>query len=398
MEQIQEIKSLAETQSKLLDSTRELKAFMEKANGEIQANAAVSLETKAALDKLSATSADLSEKCIELERKMSAGAEDGREKQGETAGDMLIKSDAFQAMVAGRSKFARIELKTAIVNATGQNQPLVSDMRVPGIIANPNRVLTIRDMLPVGRTTSNLIQFTRENVFTNSAGPQYASPARENVTKPESGITFTLENAPVVTLAHFIPVSRQVLDDAPQLQSYVNGRLTYGLKLEEEDQLLNGTGLSGNIGGILKSGNYTAYNRTATGDTALDTLRKAITQAALAEYPVDAFVLNPEDWEAIELLKTTTGEYIFADDMGPVNALGPRLWGRRVVVTNSIAQGTFLAGAFMMGASIWDRMDAAVQISYEDGDNFKKNMATLLAEERLALTVFRPASFIAGSL
>jgi HK97 family phage major capsid protein len=398
MDQIQEIKSLAETQGKLLESTREMKSFMEKANGEIQANAALSVETRSAIEKLSTTAADLSEKCIELERKLAAGAEEGREKQAESAGDLLIKSDAFQAMVAGRSKFARIELKTAIVNAAGQNQPLVSDMRVPGIVANPNRVLTIRDMLPIGRTTSNLIQFTRENVFTNNAGPQYASPARENVTKPESGITFTLENAPVVTLAHFIPVSRQVLDDAPQLQSYVNGRLTYGLKLEEEDQLLNGTGASGNIGGILKAGNHVAYNRTATGDTALDTLRKSITQAALAEYPIDAFVLNPEDWEAIELLKTTTGEYIFADDMGPINALGPRLWGRRVVVTNSIAQGTFLSGAFIMGASIWDRMDAAVQISYEDGDNFKKNMATLLAEERLALTVFRPASFIAGSL
>ncbi len=270
-------------------------------------------------------------------------------------------------------------------------------MRVPGIINNPNRVLTIRDLLPVGTTNSNLVQFTRENVFTNNSGPQYSSPNRENVTKPESGITFTLANAPVVTLAHFIPVSRQVLDDAPQLQSYVNGRLTYGLKLEEEDQLLNGNGTSGNIGGILASGNNVAYNRAATGDTKLDTLRKAITQAQLSEYTADTIVLNPEDWEEIELLKSTYGEYIFAGDMGPVNMIGPRVWGKAVVATNSIAAGTFLVGAMTMGAQIWDRMDAGVQISYEDGDNFKKNMATLLAEERLALTVYRPAAFIKGT-
>jgi HK97 family phage major capsid protein len=214
------------------------------------------------------------------------------------------------------------------------------------------------------------------------------------VTKPESNITFTLENAPVVTLAHWIPVSRQVLDDAPQLQSYVNGRLMYGMKLIEEDQLLNGDGLTGNISGLLDSGNFTAYNRHVTGDTNIDTLRRAITQAALSEFTADSIVLNPQDWEAIELTKNTDESYIMAN---PVMMAGPTLWGKRVVATNSIQSGTFLVANFGMGAQLWDRMDAAVAISYEDGDNFKKNMATLLAEERIALTVFRPSAFISGS-
>lgn len=397
MSEIAEIKALAETQSTLLASQRELKSWMEKANGELAASKTVETETKAAMEKLAAKAGELTDKCLELERKLTAGAEEGRKAAEESFGEQFVKSDAFQAMAQGRSKFARMEFKTAIVNATGQNQPLVPSQRVPGIVANPNRVLTIRDVLPVGRTTSNLVEFTRENVFTNNAGAQYASPARENVTKPESGITFTLASAAVVTLAHFIPVSRQVLDDAPQLQSYVNGRLTYGLKLEEEDQLLNGAGTSGNLSGILASGNNVAYNRAVTGDTKVDTLRRAITQAALSEYTSDTIVINPEDWEAIELLKDTTGEYVFHGDMGPIDMIGPRIWGKRVVATNSIAEGTFLVGAMTMGAQIWDRMDAAVQISYEDGDNFKKNMATLLAEERLALTVYRPAAFIKGT-
>lgn len=387
-----EIKALAETQAKLLDTSRELKGWMEKANNEIESVKKLDSETKAALDKLSTKAAELTDKCLDLERRISdAGSTEGK---SESAGELLTKSEAFQAMAAGRSKFARVELKTAIVNATGQNQPLVADMRVPGIINNPNRVLTIRDLMPVGRTASNLVQFTKENVYTNNAAAQYSSPNRENVTKPESGITFTLANAAVVTLAHFIPVSRQVLDDAPQLESYVNGRLLYGLKLEEEDQLLNGAGTSGSLSGLLASGNNTAYNRSATGDTRIDTLRKAITQAALSEYAADAIVINPEDWEAIELTKATDGQYIMAN---PMALAGPQLWGKRVVATNSIAEGTFLVGAFTMGAQVWDRMDAAVQISYEDGDNFKKNMATLLAEERLALTVYRPAAFIKGT-
>jgi len=391
---INEVKALAQTQALIVKSNEDLKATMEKANAEFKDTKSMAFETKSALEALSIKSAELTDKALELERKLAEGFKSEQDQAKESLGEMFVKSEMFKSMAEGRSKFARLELKTAIVNATGQNQPLVPADRQVGIIANPNRILTIRDVLPVGRTSSNLVEYTKENVFTNSTGPQYDSPAFENVTKPESAITFTLASAPVVTLAHFIPVSRQVLDDAPQLESYINSRLVYGLKLEEEDQLLNGNGTSGNVGGILKSGNFTAYTRAVTGDTKLDTLRRAITQAQLSEYMADTIVLNPADWESIELLKATDNQYVWSN---PVAMAGPQIWGKRVIPTNSIASGTFLVGGFNMGAQLWDRQDAAVQISYEDGDNFKKNMATLLCEERICLTIFRPSAFISGS-
>jgi HK97 family phage major capsid protein len=287
-----------------------------------------------------------------------------------------------------------MELKTAIINATGQNQPLVQADRVAGIITNPNRVMTIRDLLPVGVTSSNLIEFTKENVFTNSAAPQYSSPAFENVTKPESGITFTLATAPVRTLAHWIPVSKQVLDDSPMLQSFIEGRLMYGLKLEEEDQILNGDGTGGNLSGILDSGNFTAYSRAVSGDTNIDTLRRAITQTLISEYMADTIVLNPVDWEGIELTKATDGQYVWTN---PALGNAPQIWGKRVVATNAIAAGTFLVGAFSMGGQIWDRQQASLMVSLENSDNFVKNMVTMLAEERLALTIYRPTAFVSGS-
>jgi len=393
-ELVTQIKSLADVQSTLLEKHKELKSFMEKAEGEMESAKSVSVETKSALEKLSDENATLSEKCLEIERRIAEGFDNSKKAEQKTAGELFINSDSFKAVAEGRSKFARLELKTAIVNATGQNQPLVPADRLVGIINNPNRILTIRDALPVGRTTSNLIEFTKENVYTNNAGPQYDSPSFENVTKPESGITFTLDTAAVVTLAHFIPLSRQVIEDSPQIESYVNGRLSYGLKLEEEDQLLNGNGTSGNISGILNGGNFTAYNRAVTGDTKLDTLRRAVTQAQLSEFMADTIVLNPADWEEIELLKTNENAYVWSN---PVAMAGPQIWGKVVIPTNSIPAGTFLVGAMTMGAQVWDRQDANVQISYEDGDNFKKNMATLRAEERLALTVYRPAAFVSGS-
>jgi HK97 family phage major capsid protein len=387
-----EAKMKGELEKGLLKVNDELKSWIEKANEEVKNASNMSTETKSAVEKLSLKASEIVDRLLALEQKWKEAPAENSVIM--TLGEQFIKSDAWAQAVANGGGKARMEVKAAIVNATGQNQPLVQDQRLPGIIQVPNRVFTIRDLLPVGQTSSNLIQFTKENVFTNNAGPQYSSPNYENVTKPESSITFTIDNAPVVTLAHWIPISKQVLDDAPQLQSYVNTRLMYGLKLEEEDQLLNGSGVAGNLKGLLTSGNNRAYDRAQTGDTMIDTLRRSITQAQLSEYPVDGIVLNWEDWEEIELTKATDGQYIMAN---PLALAGPTLWGRRVVPTNAIAQGTFLTGAFGMGAQIWDRQQASVQISFEDGTNFVKNMATLLAEERLAFTVYRPQAFIKGT-
>ena len=389
-----QLKALGDKQDELKATTTEMKTFMAKANAEIDNAKSLSAETKSAIEKLAAKATELTDKCLELEQKASARVEDTEGKSNETIGEMFVKSDGWKAMQSGSARSAKLELKTAIVNATGQNQPLVAADRLGGIITNPNRILTIRDLLPVGRTSSNLIEFTKENVFTNNAGGQYASPAFENVTKPESGITFTLESEAVRTLAHWIPVSKQVLDDSPMLQSFIEGRLQYGLKLEEEDQLLNGNGTGSNLSGLLNSGNFTAYTRHQTGDTNIDTLRRAITQAALSEFMADTIVINTADWEEIELTKATDGQYVWTN---PALGNAPQLWGKRVVATNSIAAGTFLVGAFAMGAQIWDRQQASVMVSLENSDNFVKNMVTILAEERLCLTVYRAAAFISGS-
>ncbi|WP_240386491.1 phage major capsid protein [Asaia bogorensis] len=63
----------------------------------------------------------------------------------------------------------------------------------------------------------------------------------------------------------------------------------------------------------------------------------------------------------------------------------------------SMKAGNFLTGAFAYAAQIFDREDATVTISTEDRDNFVKNMVTILAEERMALAVYRPQALIKGT-
>jgi HK97 family phage major capsid protein len=399
------IKSLEDLKSAFLANHKEIKGLVDAANQQVKDSGKIALETKAAIDNAVERINTLGVRIDKIEAKGNADRDPPPEVK--SLGQQFLESEDYKGslgsnqtgspMALAKSKRARLELKgfdvKAIVNATGQNQPLVPDQRLPGIQTLPNRRLRIRQLIPTGQTTSNLIQYVKENVFTNNAGPQVGgSPtvAAENATKNESDITFTLANAPVITLAHFILASRQVLDDAPMLASYINGRLLYGLALEEEDELLNGDGTVGQLDGLIHQA--TAFNRAQTG-TKLDWLRRAITQLQLSEYDAEFIVLNPADWEDIELTKDTQGRYIIAN---PQSMLGPQIWGLPVIPTNSMTVSNFLVANATQAAQIWDRQQAAVELSREDGDNFKKNMVTILAEERLALTVYRPTALIKG--
>lgn len=395
---VEDVKTMELMQGQFLKLHTDLKGFIATANAEIKDSGKTSKDALAAIEKAAGELNTLGARMSAIEAKANRIGDPNGQLQ-KSLGEQFTALADYKLIEKGSITKMRLELDNgfdlkAITNATGQNQPLVPDMRVPGIQTLPNRRLRIRDLIPGGRTNSNLVQFVRELVFTNNAGPQVGgSPtvAGENQTKPESDITFQLANAAVVTLAHFILVSRQVLEDAPMLESYVNGRLMYGLLLEEEDEILNGDGTVGQLNGLMNQA--TGFNRSPAG-TKMDVLRRAITQLQLSEYDAEFIVLNPQDWEEIELTKDTQGRYIFAN---PQSLLPPQLWGLPVVATNSMTLGQFLVANGSMAAQIWDRQSAAVELSREDSDNFRKNMVTILCEERLALTVYRPSALIKGN-
>jgi HK97 family phage major capsid protein len=387
-----EIKDL---EVKLSGIETELKKFIEKHADEVKANGTATTETKNALEKLGTEWKETSARLLAIEQKLDEPR--GENTETKSFGQRFVESPEFKEGVP-RGVVGKVNVgsfyKTNIINATGQNQPLVPDMRVPGIIGPGLRRLTVRDLLAQGRTGTNLVQYAKENVFTNAAASQTAEAA----SKAESALTFTLANAPVQTLAHWIPASRQILDDAPMLQDYINTRLMYGLKLVEEDQLLNGSGAGTNISGLIANSTVmSTTNVNTTTDTYIDILRRAITQVQDSYFEPDGFILNPHDWETIQLTKTTgtasSGEYIFSN---PHVVEADRIWGLPVVPTLSMTQGQFLCGSFKMAAQVWDRMDATIEVSREHASFFIQNMVAILAEERLALTVYRALALIYG--
>lgn len=377
----------------------ELKEYIEGVNEKTAEDAkALSEEHKNAINVLSEQCKELGDKLHAIEQK---GFSHREEPEFKTIGEMFAADKSIEAFKNGEIPKAKMEYK-AIINATpGTGNPLVPEMRVPGIVHEPNRILRIRDILNVGRTSSNTIYIAKENVYTNNAGPQIGgSPeARENVTKPTSDITFTSTTVPVETLAHLFNVSKQVLDDSPMLASYINTRGMYGLKLEEDDQLLNGTNANGNLNGLWTA--KTAYAATQSPTIVtnnLDLIRDAMTQLQVANYLPTAIILNPIDWAEIELMKVNAGtddRYIYGD---PGSRLGASLWGLPVVVTNTMTAGRFLVIDQNQLGMLWDRADATIALSEHHDTNFAKNMVTVRIEERLALAIERASAIVGGTL
>jgi HK97 family phage major capsid protein len=305
--------------------------------------------------------------------------------------------DGKHAQKSGTFKISRKALMNTGATGAALNFPGTQVLGEP--LRPLQRRLTVRDLLAPGSTDGAVIWYPRETGYTNNA-----APVSEGSLKPKSEITFETITENVRTIAHMLDISLQMLTDVKFIRSYVGTRLLDGLKLVEENQLLNGSGTGQNLSGIYTEA--TAYSppsgATVNGappggssEQDIDKLRLALLQVELAFAYASGIVLHPTSWAGIELLKDSTGQYLFVNVR---EGTTPRLWGRTVVATPAMNVANFLVGDFAAHAQIFDREDANLQISFENKDNFERNMATLREEERLALAIYRPEAFVKGTL
>jgi HK97 family phage major capsid protein len=387
-------KEYKQVQADLKKVGDDLRTYAEQAKLDIQSSAKLSEETKAKVDSLLITQGELQARLQAAEQLVVKLEQGGGHELPKSMGQAFLEAEGFEAFAArasggGKGSFTA-PVKAAITSLAGSAGALIEPTRV-GLIQPTQQRLFIRDLLNWGRTGSNSIEYVRETGFTNNANVVSENPANP---KPESDLSFELDTDPVATIAHWVRASRQVLSDAAMLQSYIDGRLRYGLKLKEEAQLLKGSGVGLNLNGIYtQATTYSNPGVTVQAETAIDRLRIALLQVTLAEYEADGIVLSPIDWCAIELTKTTDNQYLFTT---PTGLAVPGLWGRPVVASQSMDAGDFLTGSFQQGAQGWDREDVSVTVSTEDRDNFVKNMVTILCEERVGLAVYRPEAFVKG--
>lgn len=404
--------TLEELIAKLNSTSTEMKNAQDAISKEVKETGEASTELKSAFEKHQSDFAELKE----LFGKMDDALKEVQKKAHDydvqnpilkSMGALIVESPQFKAAFdTGARTMQPVTLdRKDISGGAASAGALVRPDRDPNVYQNPTRPTRIRDLIPSIPTSSNAVEFMRENVFTNNAGPQGSASgvgAGELQTKAKSDITYELITKPVSTIAHHVIASRQVLSDAPMLQGLVNGRLTYGLDLESDDQLLLGDGTGQNLTGIMVDGDINDVGQLPSGTAAadipsamIDHIRKAITQCQLMEYyNINGLVVNPQDWEKLETAKATDGHYLMVSM--PTTTSEQRLWRVPVVVTNAMPVNNFLLGDWSMGAVLYDRESITIRVSESHNNLFIENGVAVLAEERYTLGIPLPKAFTKG--
>jgi HK97 family phage major capsid protein len=327
------------------------------------------------------------------------------EPQAKSLRSILSENESFSRLLHDKKGSARIALdgdeaaallerKTTITSAGyAPGAGVLTVDRTPEITLEPRQVLRMRNVLTARPTSAQYVEFIKV-----LSPMTKASPASEGNLKLENAVTFTPVLQKLVTLATWIPCSKQILDDLGELAAFLESTLSYYVDIAEDSQILSGDGAGENYLGLIPQA--TAFDASLLSGSAgwnqIDIIGRAIEQLGIAKEITPTFVvLNPRDWANMRLTKDGFGRYILGS---PQSNVTPSLFNLNVVETTSIIAGAFLVGSGdPIAAELRDRMQLLFEVSTEDSDNFRRNLCTCRAEKRACLTTKRPASFVTGN-
>ena len=114
-----------------------------------------------------------------------------------------------------------------------------------------------------------------------------AAVVAEGSAKPEATFTMTPQTAALETIAHWVQITRQALEDAPYIRSLIEGKLRRGLLAKAEADMAAAL--------------VAATLPTATGADMSKSIRVGIGKVEAAGYNPNAVVLNPTDYATLDI-------------------------------------------------------------------------------------------------
>ena len=325
-------------------------------------------------------------------------------------GERFVRSEGYRGIKSAEGRSAEwstgaisvgtggMQMKGTLLEtgAGGPGGGLVPAQYAPGIVSTLFQPLVLGDVLPSVQATGSQIRYVVEGTATSGA-----AGVAEGGTKPESTLGYSEVTEPVRKIATMLPVSDELLEDAPAIQQYVNTRLSLFVRIEEERQLLRGAGGNELTGIFARS-----ISTTSAGTTNADRIfRAAAGVRGSAFLDPDFVVVHPSNWTTMRLQQDGAGQYFGGGPWGGqygATTAGAQTssfssspyWGMRVLVSTTVGAGTALVGS-SQGAAVWRRGGLTVEATNSHSNWFQLNLNAIRAEERLALACYRPSAFCA---
>jgi HK97 family phage major capsid protein len=405
---------VAKLKEQIAKSREELKAaFDSQEDGKYTAEAkekikGLNTELSGLVDDLKVEEAKVSnEKALEVDNQPVNSIPNAmpEQKGPQSIGEQFADSDAYKAYTENGVKGvdSRAEFKTTL-NTTGYPP---ESLRAPGILEtalrNPDSVIGLFDQI---QTSQNAYVYLEETTFTNNAGS--VAESADISTSNEGALAFTERTESIRKMATFLPVTDELLADVAGIQGYVNSRLQTMMKLNLDNQLVNGDGSAPNLTGVLnKSGINTFDYSSYSGELAkLGQIYQAITEIRKDAFvEPDSIVMHPSDWYEIvtavsDFAGTSSAGYAAKNPLFVVAGgfgadAAPRIWGLKVVPSTVIAAGTMLVGKFGGGDAAQVVMREGVDLAVSDShsDFFAKNQLAIRLTMRLGFAIYRPTAF-----
>lgn len=313
-------------------------------------------------------------------------------------GQKVAAHEAIKNYQGGTATF-KISTKADTINKSPAANSITRNTITPayqaGMVAMPDQPLQIEQLIPHIPVSVDAIEYTKEGSVTDGSKivAEGEKLGETTVTNP------TLHTANCVNIGAYTVVTHQLLTNESALAAFIETKMQYKLKLNIENQLVNGNGTSTQLGGLLHEGNFTDKTTVVqgkspkSGATLLDFALLLKTEFEKQYIVPERLLLNPDDWTQLALLKDANGHYILG---GPQLLATKNLWGLPVMTTPFVAAGKYILGNFTLGATIYDRESLDFRISDSDGENFKSMLYTFRVNRRLGFAVENPLAIFAG--
>jgi HK97 family phage major capsid protein len=267
---------------------------------------------------------------------------------------------------------------TFSASTTGQ----VGEETVLAILPQVERANRIRPLLRQSVMTGELVRFPKDTGGEGTAANQTEGSAKSQLDRDLAAQTYDAQ-----TIAAFLRISNQMLNDINGMASYLSYELRRQLFNQEDSQLLTGDGTGTNLAGLaVNAADATDLGVSFKAGTTVykwDALNAAIAYLASQDFTADTILVNPKQYYEMSSVKGSNGQYaspFYFDAARNVFTL----FGMPVTHSTAVADGSFFVFDSQSQGSIFQREAPSVRFFDQDSDNVQKNLVTVRIEERLA--------------